>query len=433
MLIVTDRIELLAQAGGTLAKAGLFPAVISAKTKSIKASLCYVAMVETLARRIEKEEYRQAIGKVDLIIIDEAHKGNFRKIIEAFPDAYILGATATPVSAKKDQPLKDAFQEIVEPVDIPTLIESGFLVDAKTYAAKEEVRGLKVVRGEYSDDSLMAAFDKKAMYADCIKHWRVNANGKKTLCFNINCEHSRKTCEEFENAGISARHLDGETPDYIRKQILSDFAAGKFDVLCNVGVLTAGYDESSIECVIINRATKSAPLYFQMCGRGSRLHPNKNHFTILDMGSNFNEHGLWNEPVNWRDRFMNPKRKSDKEGVVPVKSCPECEYIMSINAKECPECGHVFPVKERDDELLEAAEFIQVEQLLKKKWDEMSVPELIRMQQVKGYKFGWLMHQLRKNRPAAMLENALLEVERIKGYRRGWAKHQLSFTGNYDD
>lgn len=432
VLIVTDRVELLAQAGGTLAKAGLFPSLIDANTRRISPSLCHVAMVETLSRRIENDKHRQALGKVDLLILDEAHKGCHRKIVEAFPESYIIGATATPLSAKKEHPLNSYFDDIVEPVDIPALIELNFLSEAKTYGAREEVSGLKVTRGEYTDESLMQAFDKKAMYADCIKHWKAVANGKKTLCFNINIEHSQKTCEEFELQGISAMHLDGETPTAERKRILKDFANGAFDVLCNVGVLTAGYDESSIECIIINRATKSKPLYFQMCGRGSRIHPGKEHFTIIDMGSNFKEHGLWNAPVDWKRVFTHPPKKSDKQGLTPVKTCPSCDYVCNITASECPDCGYIFPVKKKERELLEAPEFVEVSQLLTKKWNELSVGELVKVQEAKGYKFGWLMHQLRKNRPAAMLENALLEVERLKGYRRGWAKHQLSYSGNDD-
>lgn len=429
VLIVTDRVELLSQAGGTLVKNGLFPFVINADTKRIKTSYCYVAMVETLTRRMEKPEYREALGRVDLIIIDEAHKGNFRKIVDAFPDAFILGATATPIAAKKDQPLKSYFSEIVEPVDIPTLIDQGFLCDAKTYAAKEQVKGLKVKNGEYSDASQMEAFDQKKMYADCIKHWKAVAEGKKTLCFNINIEHSLKTCEEFQANGITCEHLDGKTPDHIRKQRLKDFAAGKFEVLCNVGVLTAGYDESSIECIIINRATKSAPLYFQCCGRGSRLHPGKENFTIIDMGSNFLEHGLWNAPINWRERFHNPPKKSDKEGVTPVKSCPKCDYAMHVSAPVCPDCGYVFPIKEKDKELLTTSEFVEVDKIIRKKWDTMTVEELLITQEAKGYKMGWVLHQIR-NREPEKLEANLQLVERLKGYKKGWHKHQLNYVPN---
>lgn len=425
VLIVTDRIELLAQAGGALSRSGLIPSIINSNTKQIRPSLCHVAMVETLAKRMDKEAFRTALGKVDLVILDEAHKGCHRKIVEAFFESFILGATATPLAAKKEHPLKSYFDDIVEPVDIPTLIESGFLSEAKTYGAREEIIGLKVVRGEYSDDSLMEAFDKKAMYADCIKHWRAVANGKKTLCFNINIEHSKKTCEEFNNEGISAKHLDGETPEHIRKQILSDFAAGKFEVLCNVGVLTAGYDESSIECIIVNRATKSAPLYYQICGRGSRLHPGKDFFTIIDMGSNFNEHGLWNAAVDWKEIFHNPPKKSDKEGVMPVKTCPKCDYVVNISASFCPDCNYVFPIKEKEKDLLRASEFVEVSALLKKNWDDLSISELVRVQEEKKYKQGWIIHQIKK-RPKAMQVNLLSELARIKKYKNGWLKHQLS-------
>jgi len=428
VLILTHRIELLTQADGALTKVGLNPFVISANTKKLFTASCYVAMVETFYRRVKKEAFVSALGNISLVIIDECHLGNFFKIIEHFQDAFIIGATATPISSKKENPLKDFYNDIVEPVDIPSLIQMGFLAPPVTYGAREEIKGLKTKMGEYTDESLMNVFDKKKMYDDAISHYKQLAAGRKTICFNINISHSIKMKNAFLAAGISAEHLDGTTSDVDRKRILKAFKNGEFSVLCNVGVLTTGFDEPSISCIIINRATKSTALYFQCCGRGSRMLPGKKDFIIIDMGANFKEHGLWNEPINWRDRFLNPKKPGKNKGVAPVKDCKKCGAIIPAGNQSCPYCGFVYTKEQEATELLKSAGFVEInpEHLMRKPWGQMSVKEIEANRILRGYKIGWAIHQLRaRGRPA------LEEYAMLKGYKEGWVDHQVE-TSNED-
>ncbi|TXK52357.1 DEAD/DEAH box helicase [Pontibacter qinzhouensis] len=421
VLILTHRIELLTQADGALTKVGLNPFVISANTKHLYTAECYVAMVETFYRRVKKESFVSALGNISLVIIDECHLGNFFKIIEYFQDAFIIGATATPISSKKEFPLKDFYSDIVEPIDIPSLIQMGFLAPPITYGAKEEITGLKTKMGEYTDESLMNVFDKKTMYDDAITHYKQLAAGRKTICFNINIEHSIKMKNAFLDAGISAEHLDGTTPDAERKRILKAFNRGEFNVLCNVGVLTTGFDEPSISCIIINRATKSTSLYFQCCGRGSRMAPGKKDFIIIDMGANFKEHGLWNEPINWRDRFLNPKKPGKGGGVAPVKECHKCSAIIPAGVKTCSYCGFTYTKEHEEKELLRSAGFVEISpEHLSKAWDKMSVKEIEATRILKNYKIGWAVHQLKPRGRPALEEYAVL-----KGYKEGWVDYQI--------
>lgn len=429
VMILTNRTELLSQAGGTLAKVGLMPERISAGQKYLHPAMSYVAMVETLFRRVNRPSFRQALGRLDLIIIDEAHVGAFRKIIEAFPEARIIGATATPLAASKKHPLNDLYDDIVEPVTIAELIDSNYLAPAKTYGAREEIGKLAVKNGEYTDASQMDHFGKKSHYDGVVIQYQKLAPGKKAICFCVNQEHAVKTAEAFNKAGIRARFIISDKtlcPDHVRDKNKKDFAEGAFDVLVNCGILTTGYDEPSIQAVIVDRKTKSLPLWLQMCGRGSRPYEGKKHFTIIDMGSNFAEHGLWQQATDWTELFHNPKKSyGNVKFEAPVKKCPECDFALHPTARTCPECDYSFPPPAQVFQ--KATEFVEVtldkwlDYDLKKDTAQMSIEELEFSANAKGYKPGWLYRQLRGRG-----RDALAEFAKLKGYKPGWVQHQMS-------
>ncbi len=131
--------------------------------------------------------------------------------------------------------------------------------------------------------------------------------GKKTLIFNNGINTSLYVYETFREAGYDIRHLDNTTNNEDRKEILYWFKHTPNAILTSVGILTTGFDEPTVETIILNRATKSLTLYFQMIGRGSRKLPNKDEFTVIDLGNNAARFGLWNEPVNWQHIFKSPE------------------------------------------------------------------------------------------------------------------------------
>lgn len=436
VLILTDRIELLTQAGGTLSKMGIEWQPIASGKKIDFSAGCHVAMVETFARRLTK--YPQLL-EYDLVIIDEAHRGNFKKVLELIPsNVHVIGATATPVASQKKNPLLKQWQDIVCPVQIPDLVDMGFLVDCITYsAARIDKTVLKKKLGEYTDQSLMDAFDRREVYAGVIEKYRLYAAGRKAICFNVNIAHSKTMCAEFNSAGIDCEHVDGTTPEAERLAILTRFKKGVTQVLCNVGIVTTGYDEPSVSCIIVNRATTSVPLWLQMCGRGSRIHPEsgKRNFVILDMGENYRDLGLWNANRDWIKGFWNPKKEGGT-GVAPVRSCPGCEAILAASVRECPYCGHVHEAKHKE---VKHVDFVRVDGKGKpilpedaplpkppqKDWPNMEVPEMVLYVKTKTYKAGWAIRVI-KNRNTAR-EKALQELStfaRLMGYSPGWVKHQ---------
>jgi superfamily II DNA or RNA helicase len=355
ILILVHREELLHQACKAIA---LPTQPVVAGMKSIPQARVYVAMVETAYKRLHQ------FTNIGLVIVDECHIGNFTKVIEHFSSQYIIGFTATPLAARKTNPLKNYFDDIVCGIDIPELIEQGYLCQEITYSAKAIVdrARLKMKAGDF-DTGQMAAAYKNPKYIDTtINAYKKHSLGQKTIIFNCNVEHSIAVNIAFQAAGFNSRHLDADSPD--RAEVLQWFANTPDAILNNIGIATTGFDQPDIETVIVNKATASMPLWLQMCGRGARPHPVKLAFTIIDLGGNCETHGLWSSPRNWDRIFHNPKKPG--EGVAPVKSCPECEARHHTAKMVCDAtpvgelfpCGYVFPKIVVKDEGID--EFIQI-------------------------------------------------------------------------
>ena len=437
VMILTDRKELLSQTCMSFLHVGVNAQLITAKDKHIKRADIYVAMVETLYRRLNSLKNRMAMthgGDIDLIIIDECHKGNFRKVLnhDFFKAAKVLGVTATPLTHSKKHPLKESFGTIVEPITLPELIEQGALVPCKTYGAIEDVKLKKDTTGEYTDASQMEYFDKSVGYDGVIKEYREHAEGTKALVFCVNKEHTRDTFAAFQRAGYRASWvLSGE--DCNRERTLKTFReTNDIQVLCNCGILTTGYDNPSIETIILNRGTASLPLYFQMTGRGSRPYTDKNHFKIIDMFSNFKQHGQWDSDRDWVGIFKNPP----EPGKAPMKKCPKCKGEVPASTRFCPlcvgdkdepglivVCGYEFPEVEAEEKELATSEgFVEVPKELfqpAKPIYAMDVKELAEYAGKKGYQKMWVFHQVRRKG-----RDAVKEWAKSAGYKPGFVWHQ---------
>jgi superfamily II DNA or RNA helicase len=346
ILILVHREELLHQACKAIA---LDTQPVVAGMRTIPAARVYVAMVETAYKRLHQFQ------NIGLVIVDECHIGNFTKVIEHFSSQYIIGFTATPLAARKSNPLRNYFNDIICGIDIPELIEQGFLCPELTYSAAQIVdrAKLKMKAGEF-DAAQMAAAYKAPKYIDStVNAYKQHSLGRKTIIFNCNVEHSQAVNAAFVAAGFNSRHLDADSPD--RAEVLEWFANTPDAILNNIGIATTGFDQPDIETVIVNKATVSMPLWLQMCGRGARPHNIKLAFTIIDLGGNCITHGLWSSPRNWSNIFHNPKKPG--EGVAPVKECPDCGALMHTAVRLC-DCGHLFPIIAAKDEKID--KFIQV-------------------------------------------------------------------------
>lgn len=351
VLILVHRDELVNQTISSLAKLGVEAEKINAKNKTPQHNCrIYVAMVQTLSGRLKKDsKYLKNIG---LMVVDECHRNDFNKVMNHYEGIKKIGFSATPISSQKSTPLKNMYDDIVCCAGINDLIKEGNLTQNKTYVIKgiEKSKFKKDNKGEYSHSSMMEQFNLPKMIQNTIAAYEKKCNGKKTIIFNVGCEHSIAVCDAFIEKGYNCKYLDGNSKD--REEILTWFKENDDAILCNIDILTTGFDEPSVMNVIVNRSTTSLPLWLQMTGRGGRLFPGKGYFNIIDLGGNVQTHGDWSEKRNWNHLFFNPKKKG--EGVAPVKECPECGYINHLSAKVCgdDDCEHVFKIVEKVEDTI---------------------------------------------------------------------------------
>ena len=339
VLVLTDRIELFNSACDAISGLNIPICKINKDNNNIYAGAkMFVGMVETVARRLAK---MQGIN-FDLIIIDECHRGNFFKILDAYPNVKTIGFTATPIHKK----IPLYYTNMINVIDIPELVDKGYLVPCHPYQVVDDFSDIETESDEFDESLLFNHFNSSKLYDGVIDWYRAVCAGKQTIVFNVNIDHSNKMAADFNAAGIKSYSITSKTPDDERKYILESFARGDFPVLNNCGILTTGYNEPTIEAVIVNRATKSLALWLQMQGRGSRICPaiNKKKFIVVDFGMNHGRHGWWDDVRTWS---LNPPDKKKKRNrfvrssySISTKDCLKCRAVMSAQAVICRACGH---------------------------------------------------------------------------------------------
>ncbi len=310
VLILTHRIELSVQTSRQLTAIGIGNKVISSEVKHLKDEdhhMCYIAMVETLNNRLQENE--NFVDGVGLVIVDEAHYNSFRKIFQYYSGANILGVTATPLSSNKSLPLNDHYNKLIVGESISSLIQGGYLADAETFTYDVNLHGLKIgTNGDFTVSSSEVVYGNYFMQEKLLFAYEEVAVGQKTLIFNSGIETSMRVEETFKKRGYKIRHLDSTFSDKDRKDVLAWFKETPDAILTSVGILTTGFDEPTVETIILNRATRSLTLYHQMIGRGSRRLPKKDQFKLIDLGNNVRRFGLWQDYINWQDAFRFPDR-----------------------------------------------------------------------------------------------------------------------------
>lgn len=350
VVIVVHRVELLQNTRRHLFEEhDIIACEIKAGMKDIPPARVYVCMVESLNKRLDK------LKNIGLLILDECHIAVHNKIIDKLNVPFRIGFTASPLATNKKQPLNRRYLDIVVGPQISELIRLKYLCQNITYAPRTGVnRNNLVVRGDDFDENEMGReFSKALNVVNTVNAYRRWGLHTKTMIFNVNVAHSKTVLNHLLAEGFNAQHIDAETPMDERQKILRWFKKTPDAILCNVGLFTTGYDEPTIETIIVNRATNSLGLWLQMCGRGSRTIDGalakklgtyeKFLFKIIDMGQNAITHGDWCDDRNWEFIFRYPPTKSSKLGVAPSKECPMCEAILPAQAMSCRYCNFMFP------------------------------------------------------------------------------------------
>jgi superfamily II DNA or RNA helicase len=334
VLILTHRIELLGQTSRVLNTVGVHTKIITSEVHDIPDQddyRCFVAMVETLNNRLmDNECYLDNIG---LVIVDEAHYNSFRKIFQYFKNTNILGVTATPLSSNKNLPLNENYDELIIGESIADLIDQGYLCKATTYTYSVNLSSLTVgISGDYTVSSSEKVYGRENMQQVLISAYQEKCMGKKTLIFNAGIATSIKVYELFRSHGFdNIKHLDSTFSKQERNDVLNWFKHTPDAILTSVGILTTGFDEPTVESIILNRATRSLTLYHQMIGRGSRVVPKKEHFSIIDLGNNALRLGYWQDYIDWVDVFRSPAKYIDRDF---EKDIIERVYVLPDEIKE---------------------------------------------------------------------------------------------------
>ena len=374
VLFVAHRKEIIDQCAKQLAGQGITNVgVIRASDARYNPSASVqVASIATLARRD-----KPFVGKQVIIIIDEAHRAasdSYAELLSHYPDAIVLGFTATPVRLDGRPLGGDLFEELVQLATYSGLLKNpDWLVAPDIFAGSERADLSRVRKSghDFDERQLGDVMRDSRLEGDVVRTWLARAHmhpvfdkgqrmpvrlvegeRRRTILFAVDVDHSLSLAERFEKAGVRAAHLDGSTPEDQRESIFRDLASGRLEVVCNCLVAVEGLDIPEVKCISHARPTQSVTLWRQTVGREMRpwcgVVP-----LLLDHAGNFDRLGCPFEDVVWslKDR---PKRAKGQE---PMRKCPACGGYCGLSKTICPHCGADLPraeagsLAETDDEL----------------------------------------------------------------------------------
>jgi superfamily II DNA or RNA helicase len=345
VLFLCHRRELTKQAAQKLYDVGIDAGIIQAGFLRRPSERVQVASIQTLHFRAMRSRTID-LPPADLVIVDEAHHAlanTWRRLIEAYPRARIIGLTATPCRAD-GRGLGNIFEALIEGSGVAELVEQKFLVPTVVYEpVRPDLSGIQVRRGDYAEDQLAARMNTAQLVGDIVEHWHRIAQRRRTVVFAVNVAHSVHLRDEFRLSRVLAEHIDGETPIEERDAILAKLATGQVEIVTNCQVLTEGWDCPEVSCIVLARPTKSLGLYRQMTGRTLRPAAGKVNALVLDHAGAVFQHGFVDDPIDWalhEDRRAENKAHAARgtNGHPSLVDCPECHAIR-FQGQPCPACG----------------------------------------------------------------------------------------------
>ena len=396
---IANRIDLVAQTSRRMA--GIPHGVIQGQNTWGVDEALVICSIQTVARR--------GMPMVDLIVIDEAHavpgSKDYRKLLADHNNLPVLGLTATPFSrgmGMQDDAIGGAiFESMVVASTIRELIDAGFLVDCDIYAPSEpDLSGVKMQRNsfgemDYAETALADAVDKPTLVGDIVSHWLTLANGKPTVCFATNIQHSKHIVEQFKAAWVSAEHVDCYTDEAERKAIMQRVLDGKTRVISNVGILCEGWDFPACEVMILARPTRSLIRWIQMVGRVLRPFAGKEVGIVLDHSGSTKHLGYPTDdlPLELCDGTKQASEKKQVQEAKP-KKCSKCKFMKPPKVHACPKCG--FAPERKLEVEHESGELVKVKREKLTVTDKQSLySQLLAIRHERGYSIGWVANQYR--------------------------------------
>ena len=257
------------------------------------------ASVQTIARPRRLEQLKQA--GFDLVVIDEAHHApaeSYRKVIDGLQPRLLLGLTATPERADNAR-MDDVFDGICHHYHLRQAVEDGYLsgVELVQRPINVNLDAVGSRAGDFKAGDLDIALMQAGIVEEVVAAYKEHAAGRKVIIFTISVAQSEAIAQRLSAEGFPASSVSGDLHVDIRRKRLTDFAEGRLEAIANCFVLTEGFDEPAVDCIIMARPTQSKSLYIQCVGRGLRLYPGKDSCRIIDMVGLSNRHTLVQAPV----------------------------------------------------------------------------------------------------------------------------------------
>lgn len=393
VLILAHRGELLEQAADKIGRATRLGCAVEKAEQSCLGSWFRVVVgsVQTLMR--EKRLNRFPEDYFGTIIIDEAHhciSDSYRKVLNHFPEARVLGVTATPDRGDMRN-LGEVFDSLAYEYTLPRAIREGYLspIKAMTIPLTLSLAGVSIQAGDFKAGDIATALDPYLyQIADEMAKYCMD---RKTVVFLPLVKTSQKFRDILLEKGFKATEVNGESRN--RKEILEAFDRGDYNVLCNSMLLTEGWDCPSVDCIVVLRPTKVRSLYSQMVGRGTRLHPGKEHLLLLDF--------LWHTE---RHELCHPASLICENEDVARKMTADLEATAGcpVDLEEAEKKASEEVVAEREEAL--AAKLAEMKHRKKRLVDPLQFEMSIKAEDLAGYvpSFGWEMSPPSDKQKAAL-------------------------------
>lgn len=303
-------------------------------------------------------------GKVDIIIIDEAHlsgAASYQKVCEYYNCKRIL-FTGSP--ARLDGKPLTLADTMVIGISAKELIKQKKISDYHYYAPdlQLDLSSIKKTAGDFNNQELGEKMSSKKIYGDVLKYYNELGKGKQAIAYCVNVKHSQEVCNMFNENGILAKHMDAKTPEKEREIILKDFKDNKFTILCNCNLISEGITLPNADIGLLLRPTLSLPLYIQQSCRVLSPAENKTAI-IIDYVGNVFRHGLPTQDRNWSlTKKVKEYSNIEEDGTFKLRVCKECFSTFEAKEPICPYCGALYELEPIEIQNIKEVELKKIEQ-----------------------------------------------------------------------
>lgn len=397
VMFLIHRKEVLDQAVKTFRNQGVNPDLLTA------------GMVQTLTRRVDK------LPIPNVILVDEAHHAlakSYQRILKQFPKAIVLLFTATPHRTGRMQ-LDQIADDIIVGQSIHELTDKGFLAPFRYFQPPNDFNRNLLKRsstGDFTNESMQEAMSTR-IFGHIVKQYKRIASGMQAVVYTYSIDSAHKIAAEFNEAGITARSVNGKTPQDMRDHIVRMFRDQRIKILVNVNLFTEGVDLPNVDCVIMARPTASLALYLQFSMRCLNPRPGKTAI-IIDHANNFKAFGYPDDDRDWKQAIKSGKQRSKTLLTDPGLSIVTCDYCFAVvKASEvkdgkCPICGK--PIKVHKAKPVSDVDLVEATKERQKAIHEIVKSDLLKSVATKSVSE---LHSLRE----------LQAYAKLHSYKPGWA------------